>query len=199
MIKQYASYYVSYLLYNIKDISSIGEIVLFGSVARGQAGKNSDVDIFIDLIKPSKELEREINEVTENFYKSREALLFKVKGVENKISVIVGRLNDWKDLRKSIESSGFVLYGKYRFADITGRKYIVISWDKIGINRGAFLNKLYGFKVKDKKYKGLIEILGGVKVGKSSIMIPVEYREQVFDLLKDYEVHAKNFEVYSEE
>ena len=47
MIKAYASYFSSYLLANLKDKESIETIILFGSAARDEATKESDVDIFI--------------------------------------------------------------------------------------------------------------------------------------------------------
>ena len=110
----------------------------------------------------------------------------------------MGKLDEWKDLRASIESTGLVLYGHYIPAGkIEGRKYLIISWDNIGKNRGAYLNKMYGFKVKDKVYKGVIELTNGKKLGKSTIMIPVEYRDKIYYLLKKYNVDAKITEVYS--
>ena len=198
MNKPYASYFVSYLLNELKDFSNIKNIILFGSVSSGKATKDSDVDIFIDIEKENKKFKNMINKIVEGFYKSREALIFKNKGIDNKINVIVGKLDEWKDLRASIESTGLVLYGHYIPAGkIEGRKYLIISWDNIGKNRGAYLNKMYGFKVKDKVYKGVIELTNGKKLGKSTIMIPVEYRDKIYYLLKKYNVDAKITEVYS--
>jgi len=196
MIKAYASYFVSYLLANLKRRDRIKQIILFGSVAKGGATKRSDVDIFIELRKESKKLRKEINEILENFYKSRGALLFKSKGIFNKINVIVGKLEDYKDLKNSIESTGIVLYGSYMPSGVSGKKHLLISWDKIGKNRGAFLNKIYGFKANNKKYEGLIEKLGGRKIGKSSIMVPINSSKEFFKILEKYEVNAKVLEVY---
>ncbi|MEK6933980.1 MAG: hypothetical protein AABW75_03830, partial [Nanoarchaeota archaeon] len=67
---------------------------------------------------------------------------------------------------------------------------------RIKKNRGAFLNKIYGFKVKDKKYKGLLEEFQGEKLGKSTILIPIEYREDIIKIIKHYGVNAKIIEVY---
>lgn len=195
MIKAYASYFASFLLNEIKDLSNINKIILFGSVARGEAGKESDVDIFIET-KNNKKIELEIRKILDKFYKTREALLFKTKGIDNKINLLIGKIEDWPKLKKSIESSGILLYGPYSASDKNGKKYVIISWDKIERNRGAFLNKIYGFKVKDKSYKGLIEVLKGKKIGKSTLMLPIEYREQIFKLLKKYGVSAKSMEVY---
>ena len=196
MIKAYASYFVSYLINNFKKIENISNIILFGSAAKGEAKKSSDIDFFIEVKRNSKNFEKEIIDLVNDFYKSREALIFKTKGIDNKINVIVGKLEDWADLRKSIESTGIVFYGNYIASDVKGKKHIIFFWDKIGKNRGAFLNKIYGFNSKGKRYIGLIENFNGRKLGKSSFMVPVEYREEIVKLFKHYKVNSKIIDVY---
>ena len=196
MLKAYASYFVSYLLMNLNSIENIDKIILFGSVAKGEEGKDSDVDIFVEIKKENKKFQIQIEKVLSEFYKNREALIFKNRGIDNKISLIIDEIDKWKDLKKSIESTGIVLYGRYVSSGAKGRKHAVIFWDKIGKNRGAFLNKVYGFKVKGKEYKGILENFNGRKLGKSNIMIPVQYREDVVKLLRKYKVSAKIVEVY---
>ena len=196
MIKAYASYFASYLINNFKKIENISNIILFGSAAKGEAKKSSDIDFFIEVKRNSKNFEKEIIDLVNDFYKSREALIFKTKGIDNKINVIVGKLEDWADLRKSIESTGIVFYGNYIASYVKGKKHIIFFWDKIGKNRGAFLNKIYGFNSKGKRYIGLIENFNGRKLGKSSFMVPVEYREEIVKLFKHYKVNSKIIDVY---
>src|SRR3989344_2390140 len=192
MIKAYASYFVSYLMMNLKNFENVSKIILFGSVARGESNKKSDVDIFIEVKKKTKTFEKEIDKVVEEFYKSREGLMFKIKGIENKINVIVGKLEDWKDLSKSIGSTGIVFYGGFLEGNgKKGRKYSIFYWDGVEKNRGAFLNKVYGFRVSGKKYPGLIDKFEGKKLGKSSVMIPIEYRGELLNLFKHHSVNSK--------
>lgn len=196
MINSYASYFVSYLLFNLKNTENLSKIILFGSVAKKQANKNSDVDIFIEIKKKSKFFEKEILSLEKKFYSSREALIFKANGIDNKINLVIGKLDEWKDLKESIESTGIVLYGNYISSEVKGKKNVLFYWNKVGKNRGAFLNKLYGFKIKEKFYKGLIETLNGKKLGKSSFIVPVEHREDVVRLMKYYKVSVKMIEVW---
>jgi len=196
MIQAYASYFASYVLMNIKEKENILSIILFGSAAKGDVTKESDVDIFVEVKKDTKKFEVEITKLLEDFYKSREALLFKTKAIDNKINIIVGKLTDWPELKNSIDSTGIVLYGNYSPSGISGKKNIIIFWDKIGKNRGAFLNKMYGVKIKGKTYSGLLEVSGGKKLGKSCIIVPVENKSDILKALKDYEVSAKLIEVY---
>jgi predicted nucleotidyltransferase len=192
----YASYFISYILDNVEDINNFNKIILFGSVSREEATKESDIDIFIVVNKLTKVFEKKLNKLTEEFYKSRNALVFKNKGIDNKINLIIGKLEKWKELKKSIDSTGIVLYGGYIPSGVEGKKYALFYWNKIEKNRGAFLNKIYGFKVGKKEYKGLIEILEGKKIGKSSIMVPIEYKREIFKLIKKYKVNSRIIEVY---
>ena len=199
MLKNYASYFVSYLLSNLKNVENMERIVLYGSVARDEAVRESDVDIFIEVKKKKIKSEKEIGEIEKKFYQSREAALFKSKGIDNKFSVKIGTLQEWGDLYKSIASTGIVLYGPYEARDLPSgvKHFIIVFWEKIGKNRGSFLNKLYGFKIKDKHYNGLLVKFNGKKIGKSCIMLPIQYKNDIFKLLKEHKVKAKALEVFS--
>jgi predicted nucleotidyltransferase len=181
---------------NLKTAGEIKSIILFGSVAKEEETKQSDIDIFIEVKKENKKLDLEVKNILNEFYESREALIFKNKGIDNKINVITGKLENWPDLKKSIDSTGIIFYGRYIPSGIEGRKNAIIIWDKIGKNRGAFLNKLYGFRIGEIRYKGMIENFDGKKLGKSSIMVPVEYRDEILKIAKKYRVSTKIIEVW---
>ncbi len=197
ILNAYAARFTSFLIEKLgKDISKIDNIILYGSVARGTADKESDVDIFVDT---SHELEEKINEILEEFYNSREYTLFRSKGVNNEIELKIGELSEWEDLHRSISSTGRVLWGRYKITEepIGTEHKIIFFWDKIGRSRSSFLNKLYGYKSKDKNIVGLLEKWGGKKIGKSSIIIPFQYKEDMLELIEEYDVNAKNIEVFS--
>lgn len=197
-LKSYASYFVSYLLHDVKKIGVIESVILFGSAAKDQATKESDIDIFIEVKRKTKSIEKEIGIIEQQFYKSREAALFKAEGIENPLSIKVGQLKDWPDLSKSIASTGIMLYGRYEAKKPRKGKthHIIIYWENIGKNRGSFLNKVYGFSIKKKHYQGILEKCGGKKIGKSSIMLPVQFNKEIFKLLDKHQVKAKIIEVF---
>src|SRR3989338_6350390 len=197
-LKSYASYFISYILDNLKETENIERIILFGSVAKEEATKESDIDIFIEPKRKNINIEKEIKSLEESFYKSRESSLFKIRDIENKFSIKIGKLKDWKDLHRSIASTGITLYGTYEAKETPAglRHQIIIFWEKIGKNRGSFLNKLYGFNVKGKHYAGLIEKLEGKKLGKSCILLPIKNKETIFKLIKKHEVKAKIIEAF---
>ncbi len=199
MLKSYASYFSAFLLSNLKSKNNIARIVLYGSVAKGEATRESDVDIFVEVGRKTRKFEREIKQIEESFYSSREASLFRAKSVENRFSIKYGRLKDWKDIYRGIASTGIVLYGPYEARELpSGTEHsVIVYWEKIGKNRGSFLNKIYGFKAKNKRYPGILLRFGGRRIGKSCLMLPVQYKNEVFKLLREHEVKAKTLEVFS--
>ena len=198
-LRAYACAFVCYLVERIDvDLGNIYNIILYGSVAKNEANKESDIDIFMDT--KNKNFEKKIDILLENFYRSKQAIIFKTKGISNKISVKVGDLRKWEDLHRSIMSTGIVLWGRYESKELpTGFVHkIIFSWDNVGINRGAFLNKIYGFKANKKKYVGMLENFDGKKIGKSSIILSVKNKEEFIKLFKKYKVRAKQMEVFVE-
>ncbi|MFA7707687.1 MAG: nucleotidyltransferase domain-containing protein [Candidatus Pacearchaeota archaeon] len=200
MLKEYSFYFVAYLFNNLgKEKENIEQIILFGSVARGDAIKESDVDIFIEIKKKTKQFEEKIKNIEQDFYKSREASLFRLKGIENRFSIKIGKIKEWKYLERSIASTGIVLYGNYKIESFPSKvkHFFIIFWNKTGKNRGAFLNKLYGFNVNGKHYEGLVSEFEGKKLGKSCIMIPIEHKKDILKLIENYKIEAKIIEVFS--
>lgn len=199
MLKTYTIYFIAYLFNSLKNMDNIKKIILFGSVAKNESTRDSDIDLFIEINKKTQKFENEIKGIENKFYQSREASLFKSKEIYNKFNIKMGKLKEWKELYKTILSTGIVLYGPYEINEIPAdvKQFIIIFWERIGKNRGSFLNKLYGFKIKEKYYEGLVSKFGGKKLGKSCIMLPIQYKEEIFKLLKKYEVEAKILEVFS--
>lgn len=194
-ILSYVGTFVTFLIKNI-DVKDIDKVILFGSAVTGNITKESDIDIFIDT---KKHLNNKIKSIIEKFYDSKEFMLFKLKGIENELNIKVGELKKWKELHRSISSNGIIFYSEYKPTELpVGVKHeIIFYWDKIEKNRGAFLNKIYGYTIKKKKYKGLLEKWCGKRLGKSCIIIPFEKREDIVPLLKIYKVNARSIETFS--
>lgn len=201
--KNYAAAAVSHILQNLPEKweDKVRNIVLFGSVAQDRATSDSDVDLFFDVelnktqVADFKTL---LNKIMEDFYTSNNALQYKLEGTDNKINVIVGKLDEWEDLKRSIMSTGIVLFGHYKsvMKKTQLKQWFIISWDAPKKNRGAFLNKLYGYSVKKKRYPGMIKKYGCMRIGKSAVIVPSEHKNRFMEHMQKYDVNYKIIEVF---
>ncbi len=200
---KYAVMGVSYLISMLEDqeIRKIKQIIIFGSVARGNAIKDSDIDIFFDVIgskKSQTSFRSKLNKNIEQFYLTNIALSFKMKSIQSEFSVKVGKLEEWKDLASSISSYGIVLYGKYTTSPPDLKGYTILSWENPGKAKGALLNKFYGYKAGQKRYPGLIKKYAATKIGPATIMINSSIREVFIDVLAKYGVNYSRYDVWTE-
>ena len=190
----FANTFVTYLIRELQEkIKSIDHIILYGSVAKREATEHSDVDIAIDT--KEKHLKKRINILLHKFTDSREAVLFKTEGIAPPLSVKVGPLSQWPELEHSIQTSGIVLWGPYTALMPEGKPHLIYSWSQIKKNRGAFLNAIYGFTVKRKRYPGLLIKTGGQRLGKSAIIVPLHQQDKYIPLFKKYKVNVRQKEI----
>ncbi|MBI4451762.1 nucleotidyltransferase domain-containing protein [Candidatus Woesearchaeota archaeon] len=186
---QYALLGTAHVLSSL-DSATFGrvrEVYLFGSTALGTELPGSDVDIFFSVDMPKKNqarLRMRVAALFEEFRMSRAGLQFKLAGIANEFSPIVGRLSEWTDILRSIAVSGIQLYGTARLA-VKGAPWMVYSWEKAE-PRGAFLNAVYGYNIKGKHYAGFLKRVQGLKVGKSAIAIPRTHSAAFEELLQKY-------------
>lgn len=202
--KQYAMTAVAFLMGKLEQgkLEKIRTVILFGSVAAGTATEKSDVDLFFDVpatLNEQKEIKKTLEKAASDFYLSQEGLKFKMIGMENQVSVYVGKVEEWKELQSSMEGSAIVLYGRYFSNEPVQKHHEIIYWESPkSLARGAFLNKIYGYRVGKRAYPGLIEKLGGSKIGKSAAIIPVQKRAEFIQTLDKYRVDYKIVDMESE-
>lgn len=195
----YATSFVSFLLDSgiFKDIENI---VLFGSVAREDFDEESDIDIFIDT---RGDIKNDVNKQLNLFKQSEAQKKWELKGLKNEISLKIGDLSKWK-LKRSLISSGIILYGKYKQVPENVKYYLLIK-PKIGIMKQGekikIWRKLYGYrqKVGSKVYitKGLVEKLEGKRVD-SGIIIPAEKKNEIIAYLNKKKVRYILNEIWSD-
>src|SRR3990167_3686226 len=108
--------FLSIVFDKLKDSEKIKGIILFGSFARGNPRKDSDIDLFIDVEEKNKEeIEKHVRESL-NEFELKSSKSWKLKGLNNAIVPIVDSLDkdQWRELKRDISSYGLTLYGKYR-------------------------------------------------------------------------------------
>ncbi len=191
----YASDFVSFLLQELgKDAEKITQIMLFGSVARGEEGKQSDIDIFVDV--SDQRIEKSIIRIKDQFFQSVKVTKYwLLLGVQREFHCLVGKLKEWDELERSIMANGIVLYGKYLGKMGTKPFFLfVVTPGKSRKKNVATWRKLYGYtqRVGRKVYeqKGLIRQYDGKKFGKGVFIIPIEHAQKIRSYL-----HKEKFTV----
>jgi len=178
----YAYDYISLLMEDDNIRNYTRNIILFGSAARGDADKHSDVDIFIDtppeaasMISPAADKALRRFDVT--FGRKWSAV-----GIKNTIKIIVGSLEEerWRDLKAEMASYGAVLYGGFEARQDGLAHFALFSYSlsrTLQKRKMRLLRSLFGYstRIDNKTYRkaGFIEEIGGVKLGSNSFLAPV--------------------------
>ncbi len=183
-----------------KDIRNI---ILFGSVARGDFDSESDIDIFVDTDK-GRAIKNEVEKLLSAFEKSETCEKWKLRGLKNSISIKTGELEHW-ELYRSVITSGILLYGKYERMPKDAKYHFlfVLDFSKMDRSRKIKLwRELYGYrqKVGEKIFvsKGLLEEISGKKIKRSVIAVPAEQKEKMLDFIKKNGINHKIIEIWAE-
>ena len=196
----YAMDFASFLMQNLKNKEKIKSIILFGSVARDESEKESDIDIFIDVFDKDG-LEKEITKIKENFLKSVKFLKYwKLLGIKNDISIIIGKIEDWK-LKDSMLGNSIVLYEHYKPKLENGKNMAILGWNAIKkeSKRVILHKKIFGYNYYGKFYHGLLGKFNGRKLGSNTIIFPIEHLNLFLKLFKKFSVAVKIYRIFEYE
>jgi predicted nucleotidyltransferase len=179
--------FCSYLFQHLEgeQVAHIKTVIFFGSGARGEAGSESDADLFIEAENEPGALEKEIEIIAERFYKSvKYTEYWKLLGITYPLSIKAGVPEDWKSLYPSLLADGRVLYGKYFSTNFQGKGGMLFCWENIRSQkkRTNLYRTLSGYKDKGKTYPGLLEKCGAQRLSMGSILVPVEHCQAFRDL-----------------
>jgi predicted nucleotidyltransferase len=179
-----------------KNNHTIQTIILFGSVARGQAREESDVDICIILKNEQKQntLQNQILQLEKKYDKNINIIFTNPQftGLD-------------RHFIETILREGIILYGTLPAIPIQRLElepYEIIKYDlsslshpeKMKIKRllyGITTKKTYNGKTYENKQKGKVEEFGGIRIGIASILIPEKMSWQIEDLLKKYKISIR--------
>ncbi len=199
--KELIAYAFAFVSFILPKVEGVKEIVLFGSVVRGEAGKESDVDLFFDIENKSDEerIKKIVGEELKKFYKSKIAEMWLLKGIKNPINVNVGKLEEWK-LKRSIISEGTSLYSEYKEIpeNMEGFAFFSINSIKNITKRNRVLREIFGRKEKNYFKKGILDETQGKKLSALSFVIPKKHTERILKLLKKEKVNYHFFEFWTD-
>jgi len=190
-LEKQANLIISSLRKELQKIKEINSVVLFGSFARGDYSlKSSDIDIMVFLDREQKDAKIEakvLNEVIKINLDKEITIhtLFQYKKIED----------EDKSLMLTISTEGKVLFARKSIVisqNLLGLKdYYLIHFDTTNtsqVTKNKLQRFLYGYKVKDKKYNGIIDGETVFCAGRSAVLIPQ-------NMLRKIQLFSKNIGV----
>ncbi len=202
---QYIYDFLSIFFDKLKDSGKIRAIILFGSVARGNPKKDSDIDIFVDTNEKDKEELDAIAKEALNEFEFKASTTWHVRGIANPINIIVDSLNadKWSELKREIAAHGLILFGKYVGERVGGKQKVIIEYDLSKIkqkNKMKLMRKLHGYQIKKNRkvysQKGLLDIIKGEKMHNAIIVDITDYKS-LADLLKEHKIPLKRRTIWT--
>jgi hypothetical protein len=179
----------------IKGVDGVMGIILFGSVARGEADEGSDMDLLV-LFEDEDRMRRGEWEVTRRM--PPEVFAQSIVACPSSL----GRMNPV--FLQSVLEEGIILYAEYplvlklRLASAT--PHLTVSYSLEGLSQGEKQKidyGLFGRTVGERKYGGIVEKHGGKRLGRGCLLIPMENSEPILSLLNSYNLKYELTEVYA--
>ena len=139
-------------------------------------------------------LRRTTVSVHSKFYdSSRYKNYWQLKGINNTIKIVVGKLEEWKEIKNSIISNGIILYGKYKSLPEDIESKVLYSWENVKPeSRRVLLSKrLFGYKKGKKAYPGIVEKYGGERAGKGMIIAPNEHNNEFMKAFRELKIDVR--------
>lgn len=185
---------INKLTEKISSIEEVVAIILFGSFARGDFGPKSDIDLFI--LVQTKRCRQKIENTISNFKAGRLIQLIIRTEKELKKTDI--------GLLQNIFQEGKILFSKKPLnlpvnLLLKQKPYLIFIFDLkqlTQIKKVKFNTALYGISKKNYKYKGLLEINSGKRLGSGCIMAPYIKKKVFEDLFNGYELRYEIIEVW---
>lgn len=191
----------------ISKIQEVISIILYGSAARGEMGKKSDIDLLIITTKKSKKIEEWIEKVIEreNIGKRIVPIIETKQGLLKNPYYMFDILRDGIILYKNpshalelpfaIKEKGDVIFS-YKTVDIPQNLKTKLNRVLFGI---AFEKKLKRGKIKKYTYHGFLKRVKGEQIGKGVIMVSAKAEKDMENIFKKYGVEYKKFHIITVE
>lgn len=174
----YAIDFVSFLMQMLSrdERQLVRRVLLFGSAARGDTHRSSDVDLFLDTDHAVR-LEPRVRGLVADFEASIKVTRYwQLVGVRAPLSVQVAALDPWSSLHLALLKDGLVLYGPYtELTPSLGPGRALISWRDVPdrATRTNLYRSLYGYTSRSRRYPGHLEKARADSVSKGAALVPL--------------------------
>lgn len=165
----------------ITGINGVIGVVLFGSYSRGDFDEGSDVDLLV-VFRDKKGLEKNL----EDIYKitSKSNLFLQVLGLTQKELMS-------SPLLRSVLREGKIYYANENLKGLLTpihEPYALITYSTTNLSskgKVIFAQKLEGRGKGKYKYYGLLQELGGFKVGRGVLMVPLRNLKAITEHMEE--------------
>ncbi|MBI2138353.1 nucleotidyltransferase domain-containing protein [Candidatus Woesearchaeota archaeon] len=185
----YAQNFLSFVFLNPLAAGRIRGVFLFGSAARGELEKGSDIDLFFDIAEgEDKELERSVKSTLSRFYGSGDHEKWRLLKFSFPFSVQIGNLEKW-ELEKSITSEGISLYSRNPASRAPERKVLFII--KLPRQKKGYLSltrHLFGRTEKEYAGRSFLAGIKGERLSSTIILVPKENQNPMVGFLNKRKV-----------
>lgn len=113
----------------------------------------------------------------------------------------IGKLDEWTKLKRSIISSGILLYGKYKESPKELIPYIIFCinyGDLVRKNKVKLWRKIYGYRQRVGRKIYSIKGLAKLKLGSGCIIAEIKDKNKIIDILKKYKINYRIYEIWSD-
>lgn len=188
-----------FMLRIVEEVPSLKAAVLFGSMARGDHDKRSDIDIMLVVDSEKKEhLNPIISRIITELRPHRE------------IRTVVTDLHDYdEDYYQNVFREGRILYGKLILTPehLALEPYLIVSYDLSGKPNTLQVKvskKVHGYtskkvidgKNRTYKYEGIEKKYNGRVISKSAVLMPYDRGNEFTEELRELKVPFKLFKVW---
>jgi len=169
----------------IKNLEGNIGIVLFGSYSRGDFNEGSDIDLLV-VFKDKRELNKGLQET------------YKITAKSDLFLQVIGlTLEEFKSspLLESALRDGKIYYAKKDIKKLLTpirKAYALITYSTANLSpkeRVIFVQRLEGRGRGRYRYDGFVQKLGGYKVGRGVVMIPLENLKPLTEYFQEKEIH----------
>lgn len=191
----YVQNFLSFLFLDQTAVKNIRGIYLYGSAVRGELGKDSDIDLFIDCPN-SKEVERSAKAAALRFSQSQDYEKWKQLGCTYPFSIQGGVLEEW-ELKTSIAAESILLYAP-KTPSLPGERQVlfILTLPKEKKRYLRLTRQLFGRKEKAYREHGLLYEAQGKKLGSNIFLIPQQQQAPLHALLQKEKVQYSFWEVH---
>jgi hypothetical protein len=178
----------------LKTVDGVIGIILFGSVARGEADEGSDIDLLV-LFEDEDKMRKNEWEVTRRIPPNIFA---------QSICVCPSTLKQMNPVFiRSVFEEGIILYMRYpwvlesRLANAV--EFLLVTYSLEGLSQREKQRvdyKLFGRVLGKHSYPGLVEKCGGKRLGRGCFLVPRENAEAVLNFLNEHSIKHEFTEAY---